>query len=281
MEYPLQLDTGTITQFRDNGFVVTNNVLDEREIETYGKAVDQQVRLRTKGDERSLVEKSVYEQSFIQCMRLWETCPTVRRLSCHPGLAGIASQLLGEPEVLLWQDQALYKEPGGRETTPHQDQTFWPIGGAPLVSAWIPFDDVGLTNGAMSYVPGSHQHGPLKVVDITHSTEPYDILDDPALKGAKPQLVEVKAGSVIWHHGFTIHLAAENKSDNIRRVFTVVYLARGYPRVKSWPVFPLDRAGVQSGELMEGDGMPPVWPAVESLPEPPEHLGQPTGPQHG
>ena len=81
-----------------------------------------------------VAEKSLYEQSFIQCMRLWETSEEVRSLSCHSGLAGIAAQLMRVDGVRMWQDQALYKEPGGRETTPHQDQTFWPIGDEPLVS---------------------------------------------------------------------------------------------------------------------------------------------------
>ena len=104
-------------------------------------------------------------------------------LTFHEGLAGIAAQLLGVPSVNLWQDQALYKEPGGRETTAHQDQPFWPIGKAPLISAWIPLNAVDEGNGAMAYVPGSHLAGPLKVVDITHTSKPFDILNDPALKG--------------------------------------------------------------------------------------------------
>ena len=74
----------------------------------------------------------------------------------------MAAQLLGVDSVRLWQDQALYKEAGGRETTAHQDETFWPIGKAPLVSAWIPFDAVTPKNGAMAYVPGSHRAGSLK-----------------------------------------------------------------------------------------------------------------------
>ena len=44
----------------------------------------------------------------------------------------------------------------------------------PLVSAWIPFEDVTIQNSATAYVPGSHKAGRLKVVDITHSTDPYE-----------------------------------------------------------------------------------------------------------
>ena len=224
-----------------SGYLVTPGVLSPEEIERYGAAVDAEVGVRTQKDKRSVAEKSLYEQSFIQCMRLWETSEEVRSLSCHSGLAGIAAQLMRVDGVRMWQDQALYKEPGGRETTPHQDQTFWPIGDEPLVSAWIPFEDVTIQNGAMAYVPGSHKAGRLKVVDITHSTDPYEILSDSALGGRKPEYVEVQAGSVIWHHGLTVHQAASNKSEKVRRVFTVVYISSEAKRVKSWPTFPLDR----------------------------------------
>jgi ectoine hydroxylase-related dioxygenase (phytanoyl-CoA dioxygenase family) len=133
----------------------------------------------------------------------------------------------------------------------------------------------------MAYVPTSHKLGSLRVVDITHKSEPYDILADPLVSGIQPESVEVKAGSIIWHDGFTIHQAHANQSSRTRKVFTVVYLASGYPRVKSWPVFPLDRAGVEVGEVMQGEGLPVVWPPPAQLPRPPEVKGQVLGPQHG
>ena len=132
----------------------------------------------------------------------------------------------------------------------------------------------------MAYVPGSHLAGPLRVVDITHTTEPYDILADPALNGAQPETVVARPGSVIWHQGFTVHRASANETDHTRRVFTVVYIAAGWPRVKPWPTFPLDRAGVEVGALMAGEGLPPVWPPPDHPPAPPARLGEQTGPQY-
>lgn len=279
--YPLVLTPETIQTFRDKGYVLTENVFETLELARHANGVDREVANRTSTDKRSIHEKSAYEQSFIQCMRLWETSSDVRPLTFHAGLAGIAAQLLGVSFVRLWQDQALYKEPGGRETDAHQDQTFWPIGEVPLVSAWIPFDAIQRSNGAMSYVPGSHKAGALRPVDITHSTEPYNILADPALNGQSPEWVSVDPGSVVWHSGFTVHQAAANESDAARRVFTVIYFADGFRRAKNWPVFPLDRARVSVGELMQGEGLPVVWPVPDQLPEPPSVLGQTTGPQHG
>lgn len=280
INYPHQLSAETVAKFERDGFVVTRGVLSAQELSEYSDVVDAEVARRTSNDPRQLSDKSRYEQSFVQCMRLWETTPGVRGLTCHAGLAGVATQLLGVKGVRLWQDQALYKEAGGAETTPHQDQTFWPIGDQPLVSAWIPFDNVTIQSGAMAYVPGSHKVGGLEVVDITHTTAPYDILQDPALDGRRPQYVEVEAGSVIWHHGMTVHMAAENKLDQPRRVFTVVYIGDEARRIKPWPTYPLDRDKVAVGEVIQGPGMPQLWPPSEEMPNPPKALGELTGPQY-
>ena len=280
MNFPHHLPASIVANFQRDGFVVTPDVLTSKEIVQYGQAVDVEVARRTADDGRELSEKTRYEQSFVQCMRLWETAPDVLPLTCHAGLAGVASQLLEVAGVRLWQDQALYKEPGGAETTPHQDQTFWPIGDEPLISAWIPLQDVTLANGAMAYVPGSHRAGRLKVVDITHNSEPYDILKDEALGGHQPQVVEVQAGSVIWHHGLTVHLAAANTLDTTRRVFTVVYIDAQARRQQAWPTFPLDRDQVQVGEVIRGPGMPRLWPPSAELPQPPSNKGERTGPQY-
>jgi ectoine hydroxylase-related dioxygenase (phytanoyl-CoA dioxygenase family) len=274
------LEPKLVEDFEANGFVVTPNLLSREELERYGTAVDQAVSRRTADDPRAVADKSTYEQSFIQCMRLWETDADVVPLTFHPALAEAASELLGVPAVRLWQDQALYKEPGGRITDAHQDATFWPIGNTPLVSAWIPFEGSTLASGAMSYVPGSHKAGRLKVVNIMHTTEPYDILKDPALAGSAPVSVEAPLGSVVWHHGLTVHQAAPNLTDRLRRVFTVVYIADGQLRDQAWPTFPLDRAGVAVGEPMQGVGLPLAWPrAAGDLPNPPEVRGETTGPQ--
>ena len=278
--YPYPVSPSLVDEFDRRGFVVTPDVLSDAEIENYGRAVDQEVSNRSAHDQRSVEQKSLYEQSFVQCMRLWETNQDVLPLSCHAGLAGIATQLLQVSGVRMWQDQALYKQVGGRATTPHQDQTFWPIGAHPLVSAWIPFDDVSIDQGAMAYVPGSHKAGALQVVDITHTTQPYEIMDDPALKGAQAEYVEVQAGSVVWHHGFTVHEAAANTSNTTRRVFTVVYISDQARRVKGWSAYPLDRAQVAVGELIQGVGLPELWPPSQQLPTPPANVGVATGPQY-
>ena len=68
-----------------------------------------------------MAEKSRYEQSFQQCLNLWEGHPGVRPLTVHPRIGQAAALLLGVPALRLWHDQALYKEAGGRGTDAHQN----------------------------------------------------------------------------------------------------------------------------------------------------------------
>ena len=87
------------------------------------------------------------------------------------------------------------------------------------------------------------------------------------------------AGSVIWHHGLTVHQASANTTSATRRVFTIVYIDAAARRTKAWPAYPLDRDGVGVGELIAGPGMPVLWPPPTDLPTPPEDISVAVGPQ--
>lgn len=272
------LSTDQIRRYERDGFIAIDGLVSAAELAHARAAIDAAVAERTADDDRSLAEKSRYEQSFVQCMRLWEEHPEVANFTFNPRIAQAAAELMNVSCVRLWQDQALYKEPGGASTTAHQDQSFWPIGDAPLISAWVALNDVTRNSGAMGYVPGSHKAGRLQSVDITHQQTPYDILQDPALNTAEPQWVEAQAGTVIFHHGYCVHLAGPNESVDTRRAMTMVYYADGALRLKNWPVFGLDRAGVGVGEPMRGPGLPIAWPRNKpGLPEPPQRLGAKVG----
>ncbi|MFP6565153.1 MAG: phytanoyl-CoA dioxygenase family protein [Myxococcota bacterium] len=262
----MSLVTGNhVTRFERDGFVVVEDVLNAEELERFGAAVDAAVDVRTEGDTRKVSEKSLYEQSFIQCMNLWEDFPAVRPLSFHPRLGEAAAALLGAKAVRVWHDQALYKEPGGRETDPHQDLPFWPITPSDQASVWIPFEGSTREGGGMAYVPGSHRVGLAKFVDITHSLhpEPYDILADPKIRDIEPVWVEVQPGAVVFHHSLCVHLAAPNASDRMRRVHTVIYFADGCVRSKPWPHVSVDRQGIAVGEPVRGEVTPIAWPRAE------------------
>ena len=259
-----------MASFRENGFVVVPDLLRPDELDQFGACVDAAVARRRRGDTRSLAEKSRYEQSFQQCMNLWEDCPDVRPLSFHQGIAETAARLLGVAALRLWHDQALYKEPGGRETDAHQDHPYWPIAESDNITAWIPFDGSTLESGAMGYVPGSHRFGLSRFVNIFGTKEPYDLVNGPEARGVDPVFVEVPRGSVAFHHGRTIHLARPNRSGRPRRVHTMIFFADGSTRGTSAPHFSVDRASIAVGDPIASPATPVAWPRSQGdLPEPP------------
>jgi len=263
------LDSAQIDAFRRDGFVVVPDLLAAAEIESFGAAVDAAVAARTRHDRRRLEEKTPYEQSFQQCINLWEDHLDVRPLTFHARVAETAAALLGVPALRVWHDQALYKEAGGRPTDAHQDQGYWPIEETDTVTAWIPFDGSTLDSGAMGYVPGSHRFGVRKFVNIFFG-EPEDLIHAPESRGVEPVFVEVPRGGVAFHHGLTFHLAMPNHSARTRRVHTIIYFRDGCRR-GSWSPHPaVDRAGIAVGDVIASEVTPLAWPrAAGELPPTP------------
>ena len=265
------LSSKEIEAFHRDGFLVVEDVFEPAKLADFGAVVDAAVAGRAGSDRRTLAEKSLYEQSFIQCINLWEDSTAVRRLTFDPTLGQMAASLLEADAVRIWHDQALYKEAGGRETDPHQDRPFWPIDPPDQVTAWIPFDGSRLGGGATAYLPGSHRVGLERFVDISHVLqEPYDILNDPAVAKIEPVWVEAPAGSVVFHHSLTVHFAEENASDRTRRVYCIIYFADGCVRRSAIPHLVPDRQGIAVHEPIVGEVSPIAWPRdTDDLPPTP------------
>lgn len=264
----LPIDEETIQAFERDGFVVVPGLLTHEELDRYEAAVTTAVAERTRHDTTPLGEKSRYQQSFVQCMNLWEDQPEVAPLVFHPRVGQVAAELLRVPAVRLWHDQALYKRAGGRATDPHQDHPYWPIKETASVTAWIPFEGSTAPSGAMSYLPGSHAVGLRKFVNIFFG-EPEDILADSEIAGIEPVLVEVPKGSVAFHHGLTIHLAGANRTDRDRGVQTMIYFPDGSTRGYPFPHFAVERGGIEVGAVIDSDVTPIAWPRPVDSPIPP------------
>ncbi|MED5362134.1 MAG: phytanoyl-CoA dioxygenase family protein [Actinomycetota bacterium] len=270
------METSLIEAFDRDGFVVVEDLFDLSELEIFGSIVDRAVDTRVGSDSRPLNEKSLYEQSFQQCMNLWEDNADLRALTFNQILGETAGVLLGAETLRIWHDQALYKEAGGRETDPHQDWPLWPMGPARQITAWIPFDGSTLASGAMGYSPGSHRLGLAKFSDITREIrdEPYRYFDHSEMEDLV--WVEAPRGSVVFHHSLTVHQARANTTDETRRVYCVIYFEDGCTRSRSHWHQSLDRQGIEDGQPVRGPVTPIVWPRPPGdLPESPIDLGSP------
>ncbi|HTO09788.1 MAG TPA: phytanoyl-CoA dioxygenase family protein [Myxococcota bacterium] len=257
-------------EFAERGFVALRGLLQAEEIARFGAAVDRAVAARTAHDTRTLAERTHYEQSFHQCINLWEDFADVRPLTFHPRLGQVASELLDRPVLRVWHDQALYKEPGGRGTDAHHDQPYWPLNEPNTVTAWISFNGARRESGCMGYVPGSHHFGVKRFSNIFTGTG-FDLEHGEEARGVPPEFVPVEPGDVVFHHGLTIHVAGPNSTPDMRRVHTVIYFADGSTRKDSKQLHPsVDRAGIAPGAVVDSAVTPIAFPrAPGDLPEPP------------
>jgi len=216
--------------FEENGFVLLENVLHKKEVETYREIIDRAVKERTKHDTRPLEEKTPYEREFLQCGHLWSEYPEIKNFTLSPRLGSIAVQLLKAEHVRLWHDQALYKVSGGDATEPHQDLSYWPMLDRTAGTIWVALDDVSVEMGAMHFIPGSHKVGidgfEYRIEDAIEGKS--DILRKAfELVNKEPVSYNLKPGDATFHHGLTVHYTRKNYTDKIRKGMTVIYFVDG------------------------------------------------------
>ena len=148
--------------------------------------------------------------------------PFFRNVASQARLLRCVRSILGY-QVKVFRDQALFKPPGGQAKPLHQDQSYFRV--VPeddLVTAWIAMDEATLDNGCMCYVPGSHLHGVFPVdTDPERPVHHIPLMGDLELPA--PVACPVPAGSVIFHHGCTLHQSAENRTDTWRRAIIFHY----------------------------------------------------------
>lgn len=243
---PVSVSDTVVAAFARDGFVTTSRVYTPDEVAAMRSTVHAAVAARQAGtvdvgDRHIGPTSDRYTEQFVQCLNLWEDNATVEDIVRDERLAATAAALLGGAQaVRVFQDQALFKPPGAAPTYAHQDVAYWPMATAECVTAWIPLSPHGSTraSGAMGYVPGSHRAGVCSFQDIAHvsDTEVLEANEHALLHrsewgdDAGVAYVETDVGSVVWHHGLTVHRALGNVSNTPREVYTVVYVKDGVAR---------------------------------------------------
>ncbi|MGI9621709.1 MAG: phytanoyl-CoA dioxygenase family protein [Acidimicrobiales bacterium] len=143
--------------------------------------------------------------------------------------AGVAEELIGCDEVIVFWDKTFTKPPekaGTRQSVWHQDYPYNPIDRRGFVSVWLAVHDVTAEMGAMRFVPGSHRLGPLGRFDLVGREHEWDEVlrpEDRELVSA-PITQPLEAGEATVHDGLTLHGAGENVSDQPRWGWTMIFI---------------------------------------------------------
>jgi phytanoyl-CoA hydroxylase len=142
----------------------------------------------------------------------------------HPRWLEVAQALVGEP-VIAQSPEWFNKPPQTNHVTPpHQDNHYFCLAPANVITIWLALDSVDSENGCLRYVQGSHlcgyrPHGKSNIVGFSQGITDYSHEDF-----VREVAVCLQPGDAVAHHGMTIHRADANLSaTRHRRSFAMVF----------------------------------------------------------
>lgn len=218
--YPLT--QAQIDFYQQNRFIKLKQVLNEETLAFYNNVISEQVNAMNTVT-TVLDERDTYGKAFLQLFNLWRENETVKALVLSRRLGKIAADLMQTRGARIYHDQALFKEGGGGITPWHADQYYWPLETDKKVTAWIPLQATPLEMGPLEFSAASHAivegrelaisdesekkiDQRLRVTDFKHVIEPFD------------------AGEISFHSGWVFHRAGANKTNDMRKVMTIIYM---------------------------------------------------------
>lgn len=246
---PETLSADLIQAYRQQGFVRISGIISKEEASRFYTAA---LALAERADESR--RRSV----FTQLVNVWREDETMRHLTLHPNVGGVAQRLAGVP-LRLWHDQVLIKEPGKSVPTEfHQDQPFWPhANSAHPISAWIALCDVPAERGCMTFLPGSHSRTDLVRQNLRDATSLFSICPD--LIWSPRVTLPLQAGDCTFHHGRCAHGATSNITGDPRVAHVVIFMdadttyrPTGHPHLVTEPL------GLGEGQRLDGELFPTV-----------------------
>ncbi len=220
---PYSLTEAQIAQYQHDGYIKLKQVFDAETLSYYGDVFMELVEKYNK-DNTPLEKRSTYGMAFLQISNLWPNDERARDFAFSKRLARIAAELMQVDGVRMYHDQALFKEPSGGFTPWHVDQFYWPLSNSNSVTAWIPLQATPLDMGPLQFAISSQnimENRDLVISDeseqkISRSLKDYPMDESP-----------FELGEVSFHSGWTFHRAGPNRTSQMRKVMTVIYIEDG------------------------------------------------------
>ena len=209
------LTSEQLSHYRDDGYVIVEDVFPRSELEEMNAELDRVVAERNANAVPDSKKGWLFRLG-IATERTREFCEDPRLIDLvqsvvQPGVAIYSAKLVTkepmDPEVCHWhQDDAFYRDQSQAETR---------------MSVWIPLQDVTVEQGCLQVVPGSHRRGlqPWSKRSSGTCLRAIDTEIDPAEKVFCP----MKAGSVLLFSALLYHGSAGNTTSDRRRAFIISY----------------------------------------------------------
>lgn len=221
-----KLNNNLIDEFNENGYLILDKFIHSE----YLDELRNKFEPLFKGDFETGIEPDEWNWKFNrdpmnvtrQICNAWKSDNLIKQLVCHRIIGEICSKLMNWSGARLIQDNLLWKPPGGKTLSYHQDAAYddWIIPQT-MMTCWMSMDDTSIEKGTLEYVRGSHKWGLQPPKGKFHSPDDYKKeLNSFAKKNNKKieiTYVKVPAGGAAFHHGYMWHGSGINNSREDRR----------------------------------------------------------------
>lgn len=222
LQQPYSLTKEQVDFYNQNRYIKLKEVLSPETVSFYSDIISQKVAEMNK-EETSLENRNTYGKAFLQLFNLWREDERIRALIFSKRLAKIATDLMQASGARLYHDQALYKEPGGGITPWHADQYYWPLETDKTITAWMPLQATPLEMGPLEFSAGSHKIVEGRELEIGDESE-VAIQQKLRVTDFKHVIEAFESGEISFHSGWVFHRAGANKTEQMRKVMTIIYM---------------------------------------------------------
>ena len=220
-----------IQAYRRDGYLVVENVLTPRQLDTLHKVIDTLVQAsREVTDHNQIYDleptHSADEPRVRRIKEPHNVHPAFREIAFSPKIAEILTPLIGTTSGIRYQTGKLNMKSAGYGSAVewHQDWAFYPHTNDDLLAIGLYLDDCGPENGPLMVIPGSHTWP----ISDHHAEGVFCGAIDPISAGidfSKAVMLTGKAGSMTVHHVRMVHGSALNTSNRPRRLLLFQYCA--------------------------------------------------------
>lgn len=223
-----RLGTAEVAAFRRDGFLVVERILSADQTaalqERFPRIFAGKFDTGIYPDEWYWREGMSLPDVTRHMANAWKSDLTVARLALSADIGRAAAALAGWHGARLGQDTIWWKPPKTKSISLHQDSSFMDFLDPPqTVTCWITLDDTSPEAGTLEYVPGSHTWPLTPLPEAFHAQDDYRGQMKAAARAAgveppAPVLIEVPAGSCVFHAGEIWHGSGPNTTgDRMRR----------------------------------------------------------------
>ena len=220
-----------IAEFRQNGFVVVEDVLSGEEVATLAQRADLIAAGKAEHVPPTSVQmesafrsgEKVIEDRVLSMRKLYDLAvydPVMWQHVVNPKVVDIIAALLGTEDIKMYGDQLFMKAPETGTAQPwHQDSASWrDMFPMDLVMAWTAIDHATLDNGCLHFAPGPHRWSMLRGSQLAPFLSDLNSGQWPSVPAP------LRPGSISFHHSLTLHCSGANDSKTRRRGYAVHYM---------------------------------------------------------